>query len=201
LSEVMDIIHVSTGDILREAVKGGTDLGEQVKTFLNEGKLVPDGLMGDVIEDRLGRDDAQKGFILDGFPRTRNQVDILDRVMGKLGVKLDIAFNLTAPEDEILRRLTGRRVCPGCNAVFHLEARPPVAAGICDECGSALVQRADDMESVILDRLDVFDKQTRPVAEAYREQGVLIEVEGVGDPEQIGERLKAELQQLEGTRR
>ena len=189
---------MSTGDILREAVKGGTDLGEQVKTFLNEGQLVPDVLMGDVTEDRLRRDDAQKGFILDGFPRTREQVGILNWVMGKLGAELDIAFILTAPEDEIVRRLTGRRVCPACNAVFHLETRPPKAAGICDDCGSALVQRGDDTESVILDRLEVFNSQTRPVADAYREQGILIEVDGVGDPEEICERLKVELQQLEG---
>ncbi len=199
MSHKMGIIHVSTGDILRDAVKGGEPLGKQVKSFLDAGKLVPDGLMGDVIEDRLGKEDAGKGFILDGFPRTPDQVHILDRVLGSLGAELDGAFVLTAPEEEIVRRLTGRRICPGCNAVYHVGSKPPKAAGICDVCGSVLVQREDDTEQVIRERLKIYETRTRPVLDAYRERGILVEVDGTGEPESITGRLVAELKKLGGS--
>jgi adenylate kinase len=191
--------HISTGDILREAVKGGTELGGKVRTFLEAGQLVPDTLMGDLIQHRMGMADAGAGFILDGFPRTLDQVHILDRVLENLGVGLDGAFILTAPESEIVRRLTGRRVCPGCNAVFHLDSRPPKAPGVCDECGSALVQRPDDTEAVIRDRLAVYEEQTRPVAEAYRNRGQLVEVDGLGDPDQVASRLEEGLREIRTT--
>jgi adenylate kinase len=188
--------HISTGDILREAVKGGTDLGGKVRSFLEAGKLVPDVLMGDLIQDRLAQNDAGGGFILDGFPRTLDQVHILDRVLENLGAGLDGAFILAAPEGEIVRRLTGRRVCPGCNAVYHLDSKAPAAPGVCDDCGSALVQRPDDTEAVIRDRLAVYEVQTRPVAEAYRERGQLVEVDGLGEPDEITARLEDSLKEI-----
>lgn len=191
--------HISTGDILREAVNGGTELGGKVRAFLEAGQLVPDSLMGDLIQHRIGMADAEAGFILDGFPRTLDQVHILDRVLENLGVGLDGAFILTAPENEIVRRLTGRRVCPGCNTVFHLDSRPPQAPGVCDNCGSALVQRPDDTEAVIRDRLAVYEDQTRPVAEAYRTRGQLVEVDGLGDPDLVASRLEEGLREIRTT--
>ena len=196
LSASLGAPHISTGDILREAVKGGTELGGKVRSFLESGQLVPDILMGDMVQDRISQDDAGAGFILDGFPRTVDQVHILDRVLGNLDAALDGAFILAAPEGEIVRRLTGRRVCPGCNAVFHLDSRAPKAPGVCDECSSALVQRPDDTEAVIRDRLAVYKDQTRPVAEAYRERGQLVEIDGLGEPDEITARLEHSLMEI-----
>ena len=186
----LGVPHISTGDILREAVREGTPLGRRVKGILEAGELVPDGLMGELIEARLRQADARGGFVLDGFPRTAAQVAILDRVLGQLGLALDGVFLLTASDREIVRRLAGRRVCPSCAAVFHIEAHPPLSPGVCDACGSALVQRADDTEPVILDRMRVFAERTLPVAEAYRTRSLLREVDAGGAPEQVAERLQ-----------
>jgi len=186
----LNVPHVSTGDILREAVHGGTALGRKVRPFLESGGLVPDDLMGELVQDRLSRTDARGGFVLDGFPRTVAQVTTLDRVLGQLGVVLDRAFVLEAPEQEIVRRLSGRRVCPQCGSLYHLDSRPPRAAGICDGCGSALVQRPDDEEHVVRRRLAVYGEQTLPVIQAYRERGLLWEVEGTGEADAVFERLK-----------
>ena len=190
LSGSLGVIHVSTGDILRDAVEGGSPLGRKVREFVEGGKLVPDDLMGDLIEDRLHKPDASRGFILDGFPRTVEQIAILDRALSNLDVRLDHVFILAASEDEIVRRLTGRRVCPGCKAVYHLESKPPKSAGVCDACGSALVQRADDEEEVIRERLEVYAESTAPVAGEYGQRGVLVEIDGQGDPDAVAARLR-----------
>ena len=193
LEEELEAAHVSTGDILREAIQGGSALGKQVRGFLDSGRLVPDSTIGDLIAERLAEDDARRGFILDGFPRTAEQVAILDRVVAGLHVELDAAFLLTAPEDEIIARLSGRRVCPKCDAVYHLSNNPPKAAGVCDACSSALVQRPDDTEQVIRDRLEVYRSQTLPVADIYRDRGLLSEIDGTGNPDAIFERLRVGL--------
>ncbi len=193
LRVLLRVPHVSTGDILREAVNSATALGSKVGAFLESGTLVPDDLMAELIASRLGRDDAKGGFVLDGFPRTLDQVTTLDRVLGRLGVALDRAFALAAPEDEIVRRLSGRRVCAQCGALYHLDSRPPVAAGVCDGCGSALVQRPDDEDSVIRQRLEVYRAQTLPVLRAYRERGIGVEIDGTGDAEEVFGRLRQEL--------
>ena len=177
-----------------DAVQEGTALGRKVKEFLDSGQLVTDALIADVMAERLDRPDAKKGFILDGFPRTLPQVDILDRVMEKLGVSLDRVVMLAAPVDEVVRRLSGRRVCPSCNAVFHVESQPPKSAGVCDNCGSALVQRPDDMEEVIRDRLAVYERQTLPIADVYRERGLLTDMDAIGDPDDVFERVVASLE-------
>ena len=190
LSEALGVVHVSTGDILRDAVGGGSALGRKVRAFVEGGALVPDDLMGDLIEHRLQHKDARRGFILDGFPRTVEQIAILDRALGNLGVPVDHVFILTAPEDEIVRRLSGRRVCPGCKAVYHLESKPPTSPGVCEECGSALIQRADDEVDVIRERLQVYAELTAPVAEAYRARGLLVEIDGHGSPDAVAERLQ-----------
>jgi adenylate kinase len=193
LKALLGVPHVSTGDILRASMQDGSPLGKQVKDYVEGGRLVPDALMGDLIAEHLVRRNAAAGFILDGFPRTLEQVGILDDVLGRLGLSLDRVLMLVAPEAEIVRRLSGRRTCPKCGSVFHLESRPPKAAGVCDACGSALVQRKDDTEQVIRERLKVYTSQTLPVAEAYRTKGILVEVDGAGEVDAVGSRLTAEL--------
>jgi adenylate kinase len=192
LQERSGIPHVSAGDILRHAVRTGTPVGRQVRPYVESGKLVPDDLMGDLIAESL-EGNGEKGFILDGFPRTLEQVDILDRLLGRLGSRLDVVFILTAPEEEIVRRLSGRRLCPSCGALYHLESKPPSSPGVCERCSSALVQRPDDAEDVIRERLRVYAEQTLPVAEAYRSRSLLREIDGAGDPGAVLARLEESL--------
>jgi adenylate kinase len=190
LRDHLGVPHVSTGDILREAVRAGSVLGRRVKDVLDSGQLVPDGLMGEMIVERLSQNDARGGFILDGFPRTREQVTILDGILERLQISLDGVYVLTAPEEEIVRRLGGRRVCPKCSAVYHIETKAPASPGVCDACSSALVQRADDTEAVIRDRLRVYAEQTMPVVESFGQRGLLRELDASGPPETIAARLK-----------
>lgn len=193
LRDHLGVPHVSTGDILRAAAKEGSPVGRQAKSYVDAGELVPDDVMGELIVERLGKSDAAEGFILDGFPRTVAQIEILDRVLATLEVHLDRVFVLVAPENEIVRRLTGRRICPQCGAVYHVESHPPKAPGVCDACGSAVVQRPDDSEEVIRKRLEVFRAETVPVAAAYRERDLLAEIDGSGEPDAVLEEIKAEL--------
>jgi len=194
LQALLGVPHVSTGNILRAAIQQeGSPLGREVRMFVESGRLVPDHLMGDLIAERLEREDAAAGFILDGFPRTLEQVSILEGVLGRLGLALDRVLMLVVPETEIVRRLSGRRTCPKCGTVFHLESRPPAAPGVCDECGSALVQRTDDTEQVIRERMKVYAGQTLPVADAYRAKGILVEVDGFGEVDAVRSRLTSGL--------
>jgi len=194
LQSLLGVPHVSTGNILRAAMQQkDSALGHDVRRFVESGQLVPDALMGDLIADRLNRKDAADGFILDGFPRTLEQVAILEGVLGRLGLPLDKVVMLAAPEAEIVRRLSGRRTCPSCGAVFHLDSRPPAVAGVCDVCGSGLTQRPDDTEQVIRARLNVYTDQTLPVAKAYRDKGLLVEIDGFGEVEAVRARLNAGL--------
>jgi len=190
LTEFLRVPHVSTGDILREAVHDGTALGKKVRPYLDAGQLVPDELMADLVAERLGRPDARVGFILDGYPRTLEQVAALDRILGRLGATLDRVFVFTTEETEVVRRLSGRRVCPNCGALYHVESRPPKGAGVCDSCSSALVQRPDDQEDVVRRRLLVYRAQTLPVLGAYRGRGIQVELDGGGEAETVYERLK-----------
>lgn len=191
LKELVGGPHVSTGDLLRAAMQDGTELGRKARDFVESGGLVPDSLMGELLERRLSEPDAARGFVLDGFPRTVQQVELLQGILEKLGSKLDRVFVLTAPEGEIVRRLSGRRLCPSCGELYHLVSKPPRRTGVCDRCDGALIQRADDNEEVIRKRLRVYLDQTLPVAEAYRRRGVLVEVDGTGEPGDVLARLKA----------
>jgi len=194
MQALLGVPHVSTGNILRAAMQqDGSELGRAVRQFVENGRLVPDELMGDLIADRLGRKDASAGFILDGFPRTLEQVSILEGVLGRLGLELDRVLMLVVPETEIVRRLSGRRTCPSCGAVFHLDSRPPAVSGVCDVCGAGLVQRPDDTEKVIRERMKVYSDQTLPVAQAYRAKGILVEVDGFGEVDAVRARLNAGL--------
>jgi len=190
LQDHLGVPHVSTGDILRAAVQAGTALGRRVKDLLESGRLVPDEAMRELIVERLGQSDASGGFVLDGFPRTPEQVEILDGVLDQLDIGLDAVLVLGAPEEEIVRRLSGRRICPRCSTVYHLEARAPASPGVCGGCGSALVQRADDSESVIRDRLRVYAEQTLAAVGVYRERGLLREVDAAGPPGSVAARLR-----------
>jgi adenylate kinase len=189
LREALGIPHVSTGDLLRSAVQAGTSLGREAQEYMESGRLVPDDLMGRLVAERLDRPDAAGGFLLDGFPRTVPQVEELDRQLAARSLEIDRVVALMASESEIVRRLSGRRVCPKCGALYHLESRPARSAGVCDSCGTPLVQRPDDTEDVIRERLKVYRDQTLPVLQAYRDRGILEEVDGTGDAGAVAKRL------------
>jgi len=193
LRDRLGVPHVSTGDMLRAAVKDGSALGQKVRAILERGGLVPDEVVGELIRERLGRPDAGGGFVLDGFPRTVPQADLLDRVLAEKGRTLDRAINIVVPEPEILDRLTGRRVCRECGATYHVRYNPPRAAGRCDACGGALRQREDDTEEVITERLRVYQEQTSPLIDRYQRRGVLLTVDGRGRPEEVTARIVAAL--------
>lgn len=191
LQEALRIPHVSTGDLLRSALRDGTPLGRQARGFMEAGRLVPDELIADMVSERLDRKDAALGFILDGFPRNLAQVEALDALLARRGARLDRVIVLEAAEAEIVRRLSGRRVCPKCGAVYHLESKAPASAGVCDACGSPLVQRPDDTEEVIRERLRVYAEETLPIAERYRGRGMLEVVDGTGDADAVAARVLA----------
>ena len=185
--------HVSTGDLLRRAVRDGTELGRRVKIILDAGELVPDDVMGEVVEDRLRRLEAGRGVLLDGFPRTRVQVDLLDRILERLGQRLHAAVLLAVPEAEILRRLSGRRICRGCGATYHVAHQPPRRAGRCDACAGPLAIRDDDREDVICRRLRLYEQETAPVVACYRDRSILRTVAADAPTDEVAQRFQDEI--------
>jgi len=181
--------HLSTGDMLRAAIREGTPLGLQAKSVVERGGLVPDTLISAMMEERLQAEDVNGGFILDGFPRTMAQAESLDRVLAGRGIAIDRVINLAVPEEEIAERLTGRRSCARCGANFHVRFKPPRRDGVCDSCGGPLSQRADDALDVIQARLRVYGEQTAPLLDHYRRQGVLADVDGRGAQDEVTERI------------
>lgn len=173
LAEKLDLPHISTGEMLRAAVEQQTELGLRVKGVMDRGELVPDDLIIAVVEERLARPDAQEGFLLDGFPRTVAQAEALEALLAKQGRPLTAVLDLEVDEAEIVRRLSGRRVCEGCGANFHVTSMPPVVAGKCDHCGSNLIQREDDTPEAITRRLQVYRAQTQPLIDFYRDRKLL----------------------------
>jgi adenylate kinase len=179
------IPQVSTGDILRAAVKENTPLGMKAKAFMDNGQLVTDEIVIRIIEERLQAKDCDPGFILDGFPRTIPQAKALQPILTKIGKKIDHVINIEVDPEELVRRLTGRRTCKHCGAMFHLLFQPPKKKGICDRCGGALYQREDDKEETIRTRLKEYEKQTAPLIQYYQEKKTLRTIQGVGGPDQI----------------
>lgn len=178
LTQVDGSVQISTGDILRGAVQAGTELGKKAEAFMKAGDLVPDDLIMGIMETRLQEPDCAKGFLLDGFPRTIPQAEALKALLAKLGIKLDAVANIEVPRQEILNRLTTRRTCvnPECQAIYNVRTQPPRVEGVCDKCGSPIVQRDDETEEAISKRLDTYDEKTSPLIEFYRKEGLLLVV-------------------------
>jgi adenylate kinase len=187
------IPHISTGDILREAVAEGTELGKKAAPIMAAGALVPDDLMVGIIRDRLARADARKGFILDGFPRTIVQAEKLDGIVSGNGQKDLHVLRLLVPDEAIVKRIALRRTCGQCGAIYHLENQPPAKKDVCDKCGGPLVARPDDTEEAVRKRLESFHRQTAPVADYYKSKHVLREVDGTGPVDQVFERIEKTL--------
>ena len=185
LIEKYEIPQISTGDILRAAVKEGTPMGLKAKECMESGALVSDDIIVGIIEDRLAKDDCQKGFILDGFPRTIPQAESLEIVLAKMGKKLEKVISLTVPDSDLIERLTGRRVCTACGASFHIAFNKSKEEGKCDYCGAELIQRKDDNVETVTNRLEVYKNQTAPLIDFYKERGVYFEVDGTSDIESI----------------
>ncbi len=195
LASIHGIPHISTGDILRDAVADGTELGRKAAPIMKEGKLVPDDLMVGIIRDRLAKADARKGFILDGFPRTLVQAEKLDTLVGGGNGSRDLrVLQLLVPDDVIVKRIALRRSCPECGAIYHLETAPPANDLVCDRCGAEVVARPDDTEQAVRKRLESFHRQTLPVATFYKTKSILREVDGVGPVDEVFERIERSLQ-------
>ncbi|MES9843685.1 MAG: adenylate kinase [Candidatus Sedimenticola sp. PURPLELP] len=176
LTAIDGSVQISTGDILRGAVKDGTELGKQAEAFMKAGDLVPDELIMGIMKERLQEDDCKSGYLLDGFPRTIPQAEQLKTLLADIGDQLDAAVNLDVPRDVILDRLTTRRTCVGCGAIYNVKSMPPKVEGVCDKCGAEVVQRDDETEEAISNRLDVYNEKTAPLADFYRNEGMLMDV-------------------------
>jgi adenylate kinase len=183
------ISQVSTGDILRKVVKEGTPLGKKGKAFMDQGQLVPDEVVIGIIDARLRAPDCNPGFILDGFPRTIAQAEALQPILNKMGKSIDHVINIEVDTEELVRRLTGRRTCKNCGAMFHILFHPPKVEGICDRCGGTLYQREDDKEETIRIRLNEYQRQTAPLIQYYQHKNYLRSIQGVGGQEEIFERI------------
>ena len=192
LASRFEIPHISTGDMLREAVAAGTPVGQQAASIMAAGQLVPDDLMIKMIDDRLARPDAQKGFILDGFPRTLVQAEKLETIVGNGTGDLRV-LQLLVPDDAIVRRITLRRTCAQCGAIYHLENSPPAVDSVCDRCGAEVIARPDDTEEAVRKRLESFHRQTMPVATYYKSKQILREVDGIGPVDEVFERIEQSL--------
>jgi adenylate kinase len=192
--EVHDVPHISTGDILRANVKAGTELGREAKRYMDAGDLVPDEVLIGLVGDRLTDADASRGFLFDGFPRTVPQAEALDQLLAERGTPLDVVLELVIDDEIVVKRLTGRRTCSGCGRIFHVEFDPPSTEGRCDACDGELVQRDDDDEDVVRNRLAVYLEQTEPLVAFYGDKGLVERIEAVGAMEDVTERILEVLQ-------
>lgn len=185
------IPQISTGDILRQAVRDGTPLGKKAGPLMDAGHLVPDELVIAIVQERLKAADCANGFVLDGFPRTIPQADALGEALAQLGSRIDAVVSLEVPREKLIERGSGRRSCPKDGSVYHVYQNPPKRAGFCDKCGTGLIQRPDDTPEKIRERLDIYDRQTAPLKEYYAKKGLLTVVDGIGSPEGIFAEIKA----------
>ena len=178
LVKAFQIPHISTGDMFRAAIKEGTEMGKQAKSYIDKGQLVPDEVTIGIVRDRLGQDDCKKGFILDGFPRTVEQADALTGILQELGLSLTRVLNINVPAADLIERAVGRRICKKCGATYHTKFNPPKQEGICDACGSELFQRADDNAETMQNRLSVYEASTKPLIDYYEKAGLYTEIDG-----------------------
>lgn len=187
------IPQISTGDMFRAAVKSGTALGKEAKSYMDKGALVPDSVTVGIVKERLAEDDCKKGWILDGFPRTTAQAAALDAILHDMGIGLTAVLNITADKDGLVKRICGRYVCRGCGASFHKEFRPPKEDGVCDNCGGELYQRNDDKEETVNQRLAVYETSTKPLIDYYKASGVLYDIDGDKSMEEVHDDIAAAL--------
>ena len=180
-----EIPHISTGDIFRANIKNGTELGKKAQTYMDQGLLVPDELVVDLVVDRVNQEDCKNGYVLDGFPRTIPQAEALTDALEKLGQKMDYAIDVDVPDENIVRRMGGRRACVGCGATYHIEYAPTKKEGICDTCGGELILRDDDKPETVQKRLDVYHEQTQPLIDYYTKAGILRTVDGTVDIDDV----------------
>lgn len=181
IAEKYAIPHISTGDIFRVNIKNGTELGKEAKKYMDQGKLVPDELTVKILLDRVAQPDCANGYVLDGFPRTIPQAEVLDKALCELGDKIDYAINVDVPDENIVNRMGGRRACVGCGATYHIKYNAPKEENTCDTCGSDLIIRDDDKPETVQNRLSVYHEQTQPLIDFYEKQGVLRTVDGTVD--------------------
>ena len=187
IAEKYSIPHISTGDIFRANIKEGTELGKKAQEYMDKGLLVPDELVCDLVVDRIHKDDCEKGYILDGFPRTIPQANALDEALAKDGEKIEFAIDIEVPDENIINRMSGRRACVGCGATYHIKYNPTKVEGICDVCGEKLILRDDDKPETVKNRLSVYHEQTQPLIDFYAKKNVLAEVDGTKDMEEVFE--------------
>ena len=185
IADKYQIPHISTGDIFRANISNGTELGKKAKTYMDQGLLVPDELVVELVVDRVQQDDCKKGYILDGFPRTIPQAEALTEALKKLGEKVDFAINVEVPDENIVKRMSGRRACVSCGSTYHIVYNPTKVEGVCDKCGNELILREDDKPETVKKRLDVYHEQTQPLIEYYTNEGVLVEVDGTKDMKDV----------------
>ena len=185
IAETYGIPHVSTGDIFRMNIKNGTELGMEAKKYMDQGLLVPDELTVRILLDRVAQDDCKNGYVLDGFPRNIPQAEVLEDALSKLGDQIDYAIDVEVPDENIIRRMGGRRACLSCGATFHIEHVPPKKEGVCDQCGQELVLRDDDKPETVKNRLQVYHEQTQPLIDFYSGKGVLRTVDGTQDMQDV----------------
>ena len=185
IAEKCGIPHISTGDIFRANIKNGTELGAKAKEYMDKGLLVPDELVCDLVVDRIQQADCEKGYILDGFPRTIPQAEALENALNAIEQKLDYAIDIDVPDENIINRMSGRRACVGCGATYHLVYAPTKTEGICDVCGKELILRDDDKPETVQKRLNVYHEQTQPLIDYYTKEGILKSVDGTKDLEEV----------------
>ena len=185
LAERYSIPHISTGDIFRANIKNGTELGKKAKAYMDEGALVPDDLVVDLVVDRFKNSDCINGYVLDGFPRTIPQAEALEAALNAIGETVDFAINVEVPDENIVNRMSGRRACVGCGATYHIKYNPPKVEGVCDSCGEKLILRDDDKPETVKNRLSVYHVQTQPLIDFYNNKSVLAEVDGTKDMDDV----------------
>ncbi len=185
ICEKYSLPHISTGDIFRTNIKNGTELGMEAKKYMDQGLLVPDELTVKILLDRVAKDDCKNGYVLDGFPRTIPQAEVLDKALTELNDKVDYAINVDVPDENIINRMSGRRACVTCGATYHVVYAPTKTEGVCDKCGANLILRDDDKPETVKNRLDVYHKQTQPLIDFYSKKGVLKEVDGTKKMDEV----------------